>query len=477
MSDELTISGGGVSLVGTATMFSTAELLQHGSVELHDCLVQLLRIEHQVEGGQLPGSSALGEGIVPGQTAIAEAAILLRRCAIRSGQLAEALRTAAERYSDTELRATRFSQGISATLGYGLGFLASWAVPQLLSGMLTATGISLLASALAGERFLVARERLADWVKSSRGILSNPVTVDMIRMLVMSSDDFLVGATHTDPVSAVLIGDEGLSIIGMEGVTRFAALAGAAAGFFADTPVKVHAGRQVPGEGATGAEDRAKNIPGSDPKDAQIRIDRISRYGEPDRFEVYLGGTIDFSAQATDEPFDLTSDLASVAGVDSAAYRATREAMSLAGITASSEVIFNGYSLGALVAARLAASGDYATQGLFTLGGPTGRITVPEEVPWLAVQHSDDLVPALAGTWSDPGAVVVERQVFADRPLDTSLAVPAHQLAHYQDTARLIDGIGEERVAGVLDRFAEFDRGADRVVSTFYRADRVRSDG
>ena len=51
--------------------------------------------------------------------------------------------------------------------------------------------------------------------------------------------------------------------------------------------------------------------------------------------------------------------------------------MALAGITAGSAVVFTGYSQGGLIAARLAASGDYHTTGLYTLGGPAGQVPVP----------------------------------------------------------------------------------------------------
>ncbi|MHB1235001.1 MAG: alpha/beta hydrolase family protein [Microbacteriaceae bacterium] len=467
MSDELTISGGGVSMVGTATLFVTADLLELGSAEFRGCLAQLLGIERRWTAAAEPQAAASAH------RALEEAATLLRRCAQRSAELAKDLRTAAARYSEAEREATRFSQGLSAMAGYGLGLLASLTIPFALPGVLAITGVAAAVNTSPRKEFTLVRDRLAAWIISNRTLLSRPATVAAVRMLVMSSDDFGLGLVRADPVSAILLGDEGSSTVGLEGMALLCLLAGSAAGLFAGTPVAVGTRRQADGSAALSAGDRAKNIPGADPGDPQIRIDRISIRGAADRFEVYLGGTIDFSAKTADEPFDLTSDLAGIAGADSGAYRSVREAMAQAGITSESQVVFNGYSLGALVAARLAASGDYDTQGLFTLGGPVGRVALPEGIVWLAVQHSDDLVPALGGTWSDPAAVVVERQVFADRPLDTSVAIPAHWLPRYQETARLIDGVSEQRVTEALGRLAEFDRGADRVVSTWYRADRV----
>ena len=61
----------------------------------------------------------------------------------------------------------------------------------------------------------------------------------------------------------------------------------------------------------------------------------------------------------TDEPWDLTSNVTGVAGLDAGSLRATELAMHDAGIRPDDEVQFVGFSQGGLVAARLAASGEW----------------------------------------------------------------------------------------------------------------------
>lgn len=97
---------------------------------------------------------------------------------------------------------------------------------------------------------------------------------------------------------------------------------------------------------------------------------------------------------------------------------------------------FAGYSQGGGVAARLAASGDYNTQGLVTFAGPTGQVPLPDTFPAVLVEHSDDLVPALGGPQDNAGAVLVRRDVFGGDDLPEML-VPAHHLEYYLQTARI----------------------------------------
>src|SRR5690554_7899464 len=110
-------------------------------------------------------------------------------------------------------------------------------------------------------------------------------------------------------------------------------------------------------------------------------------------FEVYIGGTRDLSLTTATEPWDMTSNVHTLSMGDAGSYRAAQEAMRLAGIDATTPVQFVGHSQGALVASALAGSGDYDARGLLTVGGVVSQSLVPEGVPWVAIEHTDDLVP------------------------------------------------------------------------------------
>jgi hypothetical protein len=275
--------------------------------------------------------------------------------------------------------------------------------------------------------------------------------------------------------------------------------AAAGAGLLRETPVRVTAVASTTTAPASGFADRASRIPttvhpptavhpraatpfppgaprpgiGQQPDQVpQIRIDRYSEPGRPDRFEVYLGGTLDFAPRATDEPWDLTSNVGGIAGSDAAgSYRAVEQALAASGATAQSDVVVTGYSQGGLVAAMLAASDDHHVTGLYTLGAPAAQVPVPADVPWVAVEHSDDIVPALGGTWDSTAPVVVRREVFGDGPPPGELFFPAHELARYRDSAALLDAAADPRIARVGDALAPEENAAVR--STWYHAERT----
>src|ERR1019366_2248894 len=102
----------------------------------------------------------------------------------------------------------------------------------------------------------------------------------------------------------------------------------------------------------------------NDPNGEQIRIDRYVEAGKPDRFDVYIAGTVTFDPKTRSQPFDLTSDLNGVGGHPSASYRAVVSAMQQGGVTSQSPVVLNGYSQGGLLASQLAASGSFNVQGV-----------------------------------------------------------------------------------------------------------------
>jgi hypothetical protein len=298
----------------------------------------------------------------------------------------------------------------------------------------------------------------------------------------MSVDDAAGSVIGIPPGAAAQLA----AAYGFTGIEAGAAITlalGRPLGLFRESPVAVdRVATTSIGTPASGAVERLARVPEGD----QVRIERYDAPGEPPRFVVYVGPTETFAPVATDEPWDLTGNVTGVAGLAGGSLRATELAMNDAGIRADDEVQFVGFSQGGLVAARLAASGDWTATGLETYGAPNGAIVLPDGLAGMAVRNTDDFVPALGGPQLDHHLLQVERQAFADgTPIPTDKPVPAHQRDAYVATATAIDAAQSDAVRqqiAAMDAFtadyAERDgstitvmtyhaeRGAERAVAT-----------
>ncbi|MHB1171291.1 MAG: hypothetical protein ACYCZY_02115 [Lacisediminihabitans sp.] len=468
MSDDLFVSGGGSTAVATAGLFAQQQQLRSLSRVLAECLLRLVATDRVVTGSHLRAADAPLRA-ARADRSIDDAYAAMRSAGERADVLASALDFAAKAYGEGEQFAQRLSQELSARLAYELG---SW-LPLL--GFVAAPVIVGVGAGLAvGYATTPATRRdeaITGALQSNKWVLSDPRFVELVRLAVTSSDDFGGGLFRVPAVIVQLLGDEGLGLLGL-GSSAAAVLAlSRSAGVLRETPVLVTpTGTTTGSSPPANYEERAKRIPSGE---SQIRIERYAEEDRPDRFEVYLGGTIDASVVARDQPWDMTSNVTAIAGGEAGSYLATRQAMELAGIDSSTPVVFNGYSQGGLLAALLVSSGDYDARGLFTLGAPAGQVEVPHDVPYVAVEHSNDLVPAVGGVWKSSDPVLVRRELFDGRPDGTDKYLPAHELSNYRDTAKLMDCFGERGLADVSNAFAEFGAGNVSVQTTFYRARRV----
>lgn len=473
MSDDLVVSGPGSVSVTTSALSDQSMRFWLLAVELRDCRGRLAAADRVI------GNGVLGAVDAPRSAVLAEAGIDAALAALdRAGEdcarLGFGLGNAAGGYEFADRFANRMGQELAAGIGYAAGFalphLLAMAMPGLL--VMGAIGAAVFAS-LSPEGRTQLGATLGGWFRSHNGMLNDPGFVDVVRYSVMAADDAGAGLGRVPPVVAAILGDEGLGLVGVD--TSAAVVAGAAGvlGLARETPVTVAARSIVSGvPEAAGVRDRAERIP-EEPD--QIRIDRVSARGEPDRFEVYIAGTAELSVSGDDEPWDMTSNLVAMGGGSAASYRAVEEAMRLAGIDSTSPVTLTGYSQGGLIAAQLAASGDYAVEGLVTLGAPAGQVAVPHDIPYLALEHSNDLVPALGGTFASSEPVVVRRQLFDGPPPPGEYVLPAHRLSNYAETARLVDGSSDPRIEATLHRLAHSTHAT--VTSTVYLAQRVTVSG
>lgn len=396
-----------------------------------------------------------------------DAAQLLIRGAARSAHDAStALRLAVQQYSDAEDAARREVLLLASVIARLLGPVLRVLV---LAGLPVALGARATGQPSAGQL-----EEVRRWMLANPGLITSPEFVEAVRATVMSVDDATSSALGLPP--EVL--EKALAALGYPGVAAGAALvlAGAQpAGLFRDGPVFVdRVSTSFTTSGPQGAVERLGRVPEND----QVRIERYDAPGEPARFVVYVGPTETFSPVARDEPWDLTSNVIGVAGLDSGSIRATTAAMREAGIGPGDAVQFVGFSQGGLVAARIAASGDWNASGLETYGAPSGNVHLPPGLHGLAVRNSDDFVPALAGPQLDHTLVQVERRAFEPGAvIPAELPAPAHQRSAYVATATEIDRAHSQVVRDQVTALDEFTadytrRAGSRVTVMMYHAER-----
>ena len=478
MSDELAIGGPNTTSVVTTELAAESWHLERLAAELAHYRAELSVLDRLVSSGMLRRADAPLSALAA-ERAIDEAEAALSRSADTSAVLARALALAAEGYSFAEYIAAAAAQRLAAVISFEAGYLLPVLLPALALvalPVITAGAPVALAYSLATPQARKGVEAaVAKLLWDRRVLLSDPHVVELVRLSVMSADDFGGGVLRVPPAFESLLGDEGFGVLGLDTSAAAVVAVAAGSGALRETPVTVTGGPTVSGgRPAEGFEDRADRIPTDG---AQIRIDRYREPGHPDRFEVYLGGTLDFSPTPGKEVWDMTSNVVGIAGGNAGAYRAAQAAMKLAGITANSSVVFTGYSQGGLIAARLAASGRYRVAGLFTLGAPAGQVAVPKAIPYVAIEHAEDVVPALGGTWASSRPVLVRRQVFDAPPTDSEYVFPAHQLTQYRHSAALLDRAGDPRVRAALDKLGDGAARAVAVESTLYRATRVGGPG
>ena len=389
----------------------------------------------------------------------------------RASNIRRGILASLESYAHAEASAVSAAHVVSDHLAWGVGqFVRIFGIPLAIGGVealaITCAIFRVSPSDLALHAQTVLREH--------GRILTNPFTVALIRETASDVGGFAAGVAGLPPAAV-----EPLDKARVLGVASSAAgvvgLAGLF-GLFRETPVTVRKSSSFEfGKPATSLVDRSNSFPDphADPNGEQIRIDRYIQSGKPDRFDVYVSGTVTFNPKAEKQPFDFTSDLTGVANESPGSLRALQQALAQAGVTPSSPVVFNGYSQGGLVASLAAASGQYNVKGVVTFGAPSGQVHIPASIPVLSVRNTEDLVPATSGYDVNPNAVVVERSVFSDSAVPTDWAVPAHRLEYYQETAAVVDSATSSQVRAVLDPLNSFGAGAQRVDSTLWVATRT----
>lgn len=186
---------------------------------------------------------------------------------------------------------------------------------------------------------------------------------------------------------------------------------------------------------------------------------------------VEISGTQDWDPRAGETPFDLTTDVRSMAqeatvladGVQQALEQAQAESSVRAAPLDRAPVMLVGHSLGGIAAAGLASSprftaGHLVTQ-VVTMGAPVGRMPVPVDTQVLSLEHTRDAVPRLDGQRNPDrsGWVTVTRDAHGD---GVDRASQTHDVSGYVDTAALIDASTDPSLVTWRSTSAPFFDGA-----------------
>ncbi|CAG7844443.1 hypothetical protein USB125703_00676 [Pseudoclavibacter triregionum] len=227
-----------------------------------------------------------------------------------------------------------------------------------------------------------------------------------------------------------------------------------------------------PSSATSGYGELLDRIPPCEADGPQVRITEYVGADGETFHEVLIAGTSDWGLGETENPFDLAGNGASLSGMDSESVAAVQAAMAAAGIEAGDRVVLAGYSQGGLVAAQLAASGDYEVALLVTAGSPIGDIDTSSAGSAVEFVHAEDVVPALEGIRQlDHGSELVVASV-GDDPRAQSSLVGAHAQELYVETAHATDDADDARSAELRQEFDSVYGGATLVSSEAYRVTR-----
>lgn len=403
-------------------------------------------------------------------TSAQHAFVHAENAAQRLRELAAVTAESSRQYAQREKYLRQISEDLSSTLLWNLGRAMPALIgafgPEVIGGVAIVLGLVAARRLSPGSPYDQFVTRLEQRFPDSGQVMSQPLVVQGTAHLMSGADDFVAGVLGLPkpPQDGLLAGEDliagaaiaGLGIVGAKSLQ--------------ETPVRVSNVDRSTAESADSYRDLVSRIPRADEGAAQIRIEQYDS-----GYVVYLGGTIDSGMEPTTEPWDMTSNITAIAELDSGSYTAAVIAMREAGISAEDNIILVGHSQGGLVAAQLAASGNYTVSDVVTVGAPLHQVEIPEEITVVSVEHEEDLIPSLSGV-AAPAAVAthmtVTRSLYAHSAPPRGELLPAHNLSRYVETAAVMDRSGDPKLLAEQRRISERTHGTATV--TMWRADRVQ---
>ena len=187
---------------------------------------------------------------------------------------------------------------------------------------------------------------------------------------------------------------------------------------------------------------------------------RIERYGH--HVIAYIPGTAKWSPIAGSNPLDLTSNVHAIASQSdpnvelAASERSVLAALRVAHVGAGDEVVLVGHSQGGIVAANIASSHHpFKVAGVVTFASPIAQAKIASDTTVLAIEHTNDPVPALDGgpnPQRENWVTVKESYELAKGESPTAV----HDLKGYLKLAAEVDASRSNRLRGVLKYLTEF---------------------
>ncbi|MBT1634949.1 hypothetical protein [Clavibacter michiganensis] len=246
-------------------------------------------------------------------------------------------------------------------------------------------------------------------------------------------------------------------------------------GVLRDAPAMVHVRRDAVRPAPASLQDLADRIPDPVPGTPQMRVEE---YRVPDgrrRFVAYFGGMVTMDPGTGREDFGPASAAAALATEGGSAVHAAETALREAGATAEDEVYVVGYSMGGILARSVGDDPGFHVTHELTFGSPVGQLPIRQGIDGVAVEHTDDPVPALGGVRPSDGDagddVVVRTPAFA--PTVPAGVLDAHDLGTYRATATEMETSRSPLLERARDELHGFLDGATPVASHLYRAERV----
>lgn len=358
--------------------------------------------------------------------------------------LSTAVRAATAAYRHGEAAATRAVEQAQDTVMFVVGGLA----PELLVGVLALDALGVDVPGLL-DQLAFDEPGIADLAGGVEGLVvglrSNPVTAPFVpappRTEGLTDDQDYEAAVRMLADSAALWGllsDRGRARVTAEPSPR--------------------PGARVPLRLAELAADQ-RNLGDGEDYAGHVRVIEVPQ-AKGSAWIVEISGTQVWDPRAGQNPFDVTTDVRSMAqdatvladGVQQALEQAQQASASQksARLQGSDPVMLVGHSLGGIAAAGLASSPRF-TQAhqvthVVTMGSPVGRMPMPAGIEVLSLEHTQDAVPRLDGRANPDRAtwVTVSRDLGGD---GVDRASQAHDTRLYIDTAALVDDSAEPSVA------------------------------
>lgn len=197
---------------------------------------------------------------------------------------------------------------------------------------------------------------------------------------------------------------------------------------------------------------------------SSIHIESYAKKGIGRNLVVYIPGT-QSNALGGENPFDMKSNLEAATGRGLAASEtAVKAALQELAAGAGDSVLFVGHSQGGLVASNIALStNQYQTIGLISVGAPIAH--QPLHVPTIALEHTNDLVPALTGE-TNP---MLENWVTVQTEVQADSILTAHSVSSYLETAKHADATNNAGLQNIINQIAIGEHSGSKYVFEIYR--------